>query len=267
MVDILNKIAAYKRAEVQKLKAQTTRDQLESMAAIQPEPRGFLRALKQTANKGPALIAEIKKASPSKGLIRKDFQPAAIARAYQDGGAACLSVLTDSPSFQGSMLYLKQAKAMTILPVLRKDFMLDSYQILQSRAYGADAILIIMAMVDDKLAARLLKQASALGMDVLVETHTQTEMRRALDIGAKLIGINNRNLKTFKTNLTVFEKLAKHVPKEVFLVAESGISDFDDILHLTRHGAQSFLVGESLMRQDNIRLATEKLLGKSYLTA
>lgn len=262
MPDILTKIAKYKRTEVKALKTETSLSELKSMISMQPEPRGFVKALKTTAQTGPALIAEIKKASPSKGLIREDFKPTEIARAYQDGGAACLSVLTDGPSFQGSMLYLKQAKAISTLPILRKDFMVDTYQIYQSRAHGADAILIIMAMVDNKLAKKLLNVASSLGMDALVETHNKDEMQRALKIGATFVGINNRNLKTFKTSLKTFETLAPYTPASAFLVAESGIITPDHILELTAHGAQAFLVGESLMRQNDVALATKTLLVK-----
>jgi len=257
--DVLAKIAAYKRDEVAPLHAQ--RSQLEVLAASQPEPRGFLAALKSSSRTGPALIAEIKKASPSKGLIRADFQPTKIARAYTDGGATCLSVLTDEPSFQGSLLYLKQTRAISPLPVLRKDFMIDPIQIIESRAYGADAILIIMAMVNDDLAGALLEETEGLSMDALVETHTAGELKRAVKLGAKLIGINNRNLKTFKTSLDTFKALAPRAPADTFLVAESGINTSDDILDLTEHGAQAFLVGESLMRQDDVERATKRLLG------
>jgi len=259
MANVLQKIAAYKRGEVTRLCEQ--RSQLEILAATQPEPRGFLSALKTASIKGPALIAEIKKASPSKGLIREDFKPSKIARHYTDGGAACLSVLTDGPSFQGAALYLKQARAISPLPILRKDFMIDPIQITESRALGADAILIIMAMVSDDLASALLGETNRLGMDALVETHTVDELNRAITLGANLIGINNRNLKTFKTTLKTFEKLAPQAPPNAFLVAESGINTPDDILHLTRHGAQAYLVGESLMREADVELATRRLLG------
>ncbi len=261
MADVLRKIAAYKSAEVAPLHAR--RSQLEMLAATQPEPRGFFGALKAAAACGPALIAEIKKASPSKGLIRKDFEPTKIARAYTDGGAACLSVLTDEPSFQGSLLYLKQARAISSLPTLRKDFMIDPIQIIESRAYGADAILIIMAMVSDDLAGALLAETERLGMDALVETHTAVELNRAVKLGAKLIGINNRNLKTFKTSLDTFKRLAPKAPADTFLIAESGINTADDILDLTAHGARGFLVGESLMRKDDVELATRQLLGRT----
>jgi len=259
MANVLEKIAAYKRGEVAPLYAQQS--QLEMLAASQPEPRGFLKALRSAAASGPALIAEIKKASPSKGLIREDFHPTKIARAYTDGGAACLSVLTDEPSFKGSLLYLKQARAISPLPALRKDFMIDPIQIIESRAYGADAILIIMAMVSDDLAGALLAETERLGMDALVETHTATELKRAIKLGAELIGINNRDLKTFKTSLDTFKKLAPSAPADTFLIAESGINTADDILDLTAHGAQGFLVGESLMRETDVELATGRLLG------
>ena len=263
MPDILAKIARYKRKEVAAFKSETSQDELKALISMQPEPRGFLKALCEVSKSCPALIAEIKKASPSKGLIRENFKPTEIARAYQDGGAACLSVLTDGPSFQGSALYLRQAKAISTLPILRKDFMVDPCQIYQSRAQGADAILIIMAMVSDTLARHLLKLATRLGMDALVETHDKVEMQRALDIGATFIGINNRNLKTFKTSLDTFENMAAYAPHSAFLVAESGIFTPDHILELTSNGAQAFLVGESLMRQNDVKLATEKLLGIS----
>ena len=259
MADVLQKIATYKRDEVALLHEKRT--QLEIQAATQPPPRGFLNALKSAAQAGPALIAEIKKASPSKGLIRADFEPTKIARAYSGGGATCLSVLTDEPNFQGSPLYLKQARAISSLPTLRKDFMIDPIQIIESRAFGADAILIIMAMVNDDLAGTLLDEAHRLGMDALVETHTVDELNRAVKLGASLIGINNRNLKTFKTSLNTFKRLAPMTPTDTFLIAESGINTFEDILMLTVYGAQGFLVGESLMRQDDVELATQRLLG------
>lgn len=262
MPDILQKIASYKRKEVARLKEITSLATLENIATEQDKPRGFLKALQTTAKYGPALIAEIKKASPSKGLIRADFRPVDFAKAYASGGATCLSVLTDGPSFQGKMEYMEQARAACSLPVLRKDFMVDTYQITESRAHGADAILIIMAMIDDKLAKALLKEATRLGMDALVETHDVSEMRRAINIGATMIGVNNRNLKTFETSLETFTQMAPHAPNQAFLVAESGIFTPDHILHQTRHGAQAFLVGESLMRQEDVQGATEFLLGK-----
>jgi len=263
MADILAKIAAYKREEVAQLLQESDRDIIEMAISVQPEPRGFLKALKQMAKSGPALIAEIKQASPSKGVIREFMVPTAIARAYEQGGAACLSVLTDKPSFQGSDLYVKQARAMTDLPILRKDFMIDPIQITQSRMLGADAILIIMAMVDDNMAKSLYAEATRLGMDALVEIHDKDEMHRAIDLGAPMIGINNRNLKTFKTSLKTFETLAPLAPKNTVLVAESGIKTNAHIKRLQKHGATAFLVGESLMREGDVKAATERLLGKT----
>lgn len=260
MTDILTQIAAYKRKEVEALKQTSPLAPLHRLAEQQPVPRGFEKALATKAETGPALIAEIKKASPSKGLIRADFRPSDFARDYESGGAACLSVLTDSPSFQGQMSYMIQAKQACSLPILRKDFMVDPYQIVESRAHGADAILIIMAMIDDALAASLLALTIELSMDALVETHDRDELNRAIDIGATLIGINNRNLKTFETSLTTFENLAPHAPTTACLVAESGIFTHDDIVSLTEMGANSFLVGESLMRQEDIVDATQSLL-------
>jgi indole-3-glycerol phosphate synthase len=263
MADILSKIAAYKRREVEQSKLRHSLQTFEKQIETQGKPRGFANALKSKSETGPALIAEIKKASPSKGLIRAEFDPPALAKAYERGGATCLSVLTDGPSFQGRNDYLVQVKKACALPVIRKDFMLDPYQIVQSRALGADAILIIMAMVDDKTARILFDKCNRMGMDALVETHNAEEMRRAVDLGAQLIGINNRNLKTFETSLSVFDNLALLAPKNCLLVAESGIYGPEDLLTLTRNGAKAFLVGESLMRQDDVESATRKLLGNT----
>ncbi len=263
MTDILAKIARYKREEVKALLSKTPIAQLESLAKAQAPARGFATALRARAKIGPALIAEVKKASPSKGLIREDFNPAAIARAYQSGGAACLSVLTDGPSFQGSEAAFHAARGAVTLPVLRKDFMVDAAQIIESRAMGADCILIIMAMVDDALARDLFNHAARLGMDALIETHTPQEVERALKLGGQLIGINNRNLRTFKTDLESFNALAANIPSSALLVAESGIFTSDDILRLAGFGAQAYLVGESLMRQDDVERATRALLGKT----
>ena len=262
MADILAKIAAYKADEVKALKAQTSRAALDKIIKHLPPTRGFEAALRAEAPYGPALIAEVKKASPSKGLIREDFNPAQIARAYEDGGASCLSVLTDGPGFQGSEAILREVCAVTNLPVIRKDFMIDPIQITESRALGADAILIIMAMVDDKTAKALFAEAARLGLDALVETHNETEMHRARSLGASLIGINNRDLKTFNTSLKTFQRVAKSAPQDALLVAESGIGNSEDILSLTAFGAEAFLVGESLMRQDDVKAATQVLLGK-----
>lgn len=258
--DVLKKIAAYKADEVAALKVRTSISELRAQAAALPDPRGFHAALKQS---GPSLIAEVKKASPSKGVIREDFDPAAIARSYERGGASCLSVLTDGPGFQGSPEIFAQVRAATDLPLLRKDFMLDPTQIAQSAAMGADAVLIILAMIDDATARALMKEAEDLGLDALVETHDASEVDRAVSLGATLIGINNRDLRTFHTTLNNFASLAKRVPSGATLIAESGVFTPDDILRLTEDGADGFLVGESLMRQDDVEGATLRLLGKA----
>lgn len=262
MTDILARIADYKRADVAGRKAARSQAQVEAAASVASPPRGFAAAL-ETAS-GPerlALIAEIKKASPSKGLIRADFDPPVLARAYAEGGAACLSVLTDGPSFQGDDAYLVAARAATALPCLRKDFLVDPWQVAESRALGADAILVILAMVDDGLAAELMSEAGRLGMDALVEVHDEDEMRRAGDLGARLVGVNNRDLRTFVTDLAVTERLATQVPENARLVTESGIFSRPDAERLSRAGATAMLVGESLMRQDDVAAATRALLG------
>jgi len=259
-MNVLERIIAYKREEVATRKAARSQNDIERHIRAIPPPRGFLVAIERCAPK-PALIAEIKKASPSKGLIRADFDPAALARAYALGGATCLSVLTDTPSFQGSESYLPLARdAAPDLPVLRKDFMVDPWQIAESRAIGADAVLIIMAAVDDELAIELYAEAIRLGMDVLVETHDEAELDRALALDAKLIGVNNRSLSTFVTDLGVTERLAPRVPNDRILVAESGIATHTDIARLRAVGANAFLVGESLMRESDVAAATRALL-------
>ncbi len=260
MNNILAKIAREKQKEVAKVR--TKQAELEMQAATMPEPRGFLAALEKSAKTMPALIAEIKKASPSKGVIREDFTPSDIARAYTNAGASCLSVLTDEKFFQGNALYLKQAKAISQLPVLRKDFIIDPVQVIESRAIGADAILLIMAMLKDDQAKAIIDETTRFGMDILVEVHTKQELMRAIRLGARLIGINNRDLKSFKTSFDVFKSLANYAPKQAFLVAESGIQTASDLIELAEYGAQGFLVGESLMRSKNTELATQKLLGK-----
>ena len=259
--DILSSIAAYKRLEVAERRAGLTDDQLARRVAAAPAPRGFRRALAAAHAPGRlALIAEVKKASPSKGLIRADFDPAAIARAYAAGGAAALSVLTDGPSFQGSDANLVAARAATDLPVLRKEFLVDPWQVAESRALGADAILVILAMIDDSLARALMEASTALGMDALVETHDEAEVDRAHALGAVIIGINNRDLRTFVTDLSVTERLAAGIPISTLVVTESGISHPADAARLERAGAKAMLVGESLMRQADLESATRRLL-------
>lgn len=260
MSDILERIAAYKRREV--ADAMRLHSDILREVANAPPVRPFRAALEAAHTPGRlALIAEIKKASPSKGLIRADFDPAALARAYEAGGAACLSVLTDAPSFQGHDTFLAVARKATSLPCLRKEFLVDPWQVAQSRALHADAILVILAMVDDSLARALMSEARRFGMNALVEVHDAAEMARAVALGADLVGVNNRDLRTFETDLAATERLAALAPSRALLVTESGIFTTADVARLEASGAKAMLVGESLMRQADVESATRALLG------
>ncbi|WP_288415660.1 indole-3-glycerol phosphate synthase TrpC [uncultured Novosphingobium sp.] len=263
MTDKLTEICDTKREEVALRKGFATIADLDSRASEQSAPRGFRAALEEKASSGFALIAEIKKASPSKGLIRNDFRPAEHALAYQHGGAACLSVLTDAPYFQGHEDYLMDARAACELPVLRKDFMVDPWQVAEARSIGADAILIIVAALEDGQMAEIEAAAVERGMDVLVEVHNEDEMARAIRLKSRLIGVNNRDLKRFVTDLSVTERLASLAPAGTLLVSESGINTHDDLQRLSDSGVRTFLVGESLMRQHDVAAATRTLLSGS----
>ncbi|MBT5047165.1 MAG: indole-3-glycerol phosphate synthase TrpC [Rhodospirillaceae bacterium] len=260
MTNALEKICADKRAHIKQRKSRRPLSELVGAAERATPTRGFADALIKASSTGYGLVSEIKRASPSKGLIRNDFDPAMLARAYQAGGATCLSVLTDAPYFQGSDDHLMAARAVVNLPVLRKDFMLDPYQIIESRALGADCILLIMAALDDQMAAELEAVARGHGMDVLIEVHDDAELERALRLKSPLIGINNRNLKTLKTDISTTVKLAGKIPADRILVCESGLNTPEDLAEMARAGARCFLIGEALMRQDDVEQAVRHML-------
>ncbi len=266
MSTILDRIKAYKLDEIAARKAERPLASVEDVAQSAPAPRGFARALAEAMVGGYGLIAEIKKASPSRGLIRPDFDPPALARAYEAGGATCLSVLTDTPSFQGADVFLTQAHQATKLPCLRKDFLYDTYQVAEARALHADCILIIMATVSDAQAAELEAAAIQYGMDVLIEVHDRAELDRATQLKSRMIGINNRNLHSFEVTLDTTRQLARFVPEDRLIISESGLHTPEDLAELARYGARCFLIGESLMRQQDVTAATKAILARPLIS-
>ena len=260
MSDVLAEINAHKKTEIADLRARISQNDLEALAKEASAPRGFTNALRQASATGYGLIAELKKASPSKGLIRPDFEPVSLAQAYEAGGATCLSILTDQKYFQGHNDYLVNARAAVSLPVLRKDFMIDPLQIIEARALGADCILLIMASLSDKQALELEAVAHEWGMDVLIEVHDESELDRACALSSPLMGINNRNLKTMEISLKVGAAMLPRLPKDRIAIAESGLFTADDLAYMASHNARCFLIGESLMRQDDVAAATQAIL-------
>ena len=263
MKNILQEIVKYKKVEIEESKKLISKESLEKEIKSAPHSKSFLGELVKKNEEGKAgIIAEVKKASPSKGVIRENFNHLQIARDYEKGGAACLSILTDNPSFQGSSQYLKDIRGITNLPILRKDFMIDVYQVYESRSWGADCILMIMKILDNKDLSKLVSVSKDLGMDILFEINSQEELERLLTFNTKMIGINNRNLENFETDIKNSIKIKKNIPDDILVISESGINNTEDIIHLGDHNINNFLIGESLMRSDNISVELNKLVNK-----